>query len=243
MVFFSMMEQNLPLLQQGELIFRIILAALCGAAVGTERSRRFKDAGVRTHCMVACTAAAIMILSKYGFADLASPDGIAMFGVHGGDPARIAAQVVSGISFLGVGIIYRDKEHATRGLTTAAGIWAVAAIGMAIGAGLYLIGLFNAAFVVLIQVVMHRYAIGADGYVRTRLHIVMTRDDTVLEQFNQKMNCWKITILSSSVRRMDDGLLSYDMVIRAPSGQGYQCIKNYILEDSRIQSIQIGGEY
>ena len=103
--------------------------------MGLERTRRFKDAGVRTHCLVACTAAIMMILSKYGFAEM-EVAGTFFSGTRGTDPARIAAQIVSGISFLGVGIIYRDKHYSTKGLTTAAGIWAVAGIGMCIGAGL-----------------------------------------------------------------------------------------------------------
>lgn len=83
-----------------EFLIRIILAAFLGLLIGLERSRRYKDAGLRTHSIIAMAAAVFMILSKYAFVDL---EGVA--GVKGADSARIAAQVVSGISFLGAGII------------------------------------------------------------------------------------------------------------------------------------------
>ena len=96
-----------------EFFIRIVLAAALGALVGLERSKRQKEAGVRTHCIIACTSALFMILSKYAFVDLVGVDGL-----RGADPARIAAQVVSGISFLGAGVIFKNG-NSIRGLTTA----------------------------------------------------------------------------------------------------------------------------
>lgn len=87
-----------------EFLIRIFLAGCLGIAIGFERSRRQKDAGIRTHCIIAVTSAAFMILSKYAFVDLTS-----IASVKSADPARIAAQVVSGISFLGAGVIFKDK--------------------------------------------------------------------------------------------------------------------------------------
>ena len=103
-----------------EFLIRILMAALLGLMIGLERSRRQKDAGIRTHCIIAVTSATIMILSKYAFVDIASVDGL-----RSADPARIAAQVVSGISFLGAGVIFKDRNSSSiKGLTTAAGMWA-----------------------------------------------------------------------------------------------------------------------
>ena len=116
-----------------EFLIRILMAALLGLMIGLERSRRQKDAGIRTHCIIAVTSATIMILSKYAFVDIASVDGL-----RSADPARIAAQVVSGISFLGAGVIFKDRNSSSiKGLTTAAGMWATSAVGLAVGAGLY----------------------------------------------------------------------------------------------------------
>ena len=125
-----------------EFFIRIVLAAALGALVGLERSKRQKEAGVRTHCIIACTSALFMILSKYAFMDL-----VDISGIRGADPARIAAQVVSGISFLGAGVIFKNG-NSIRGLTTAAGMWGTAAVGMAIGAGMYWVGLIEAAILV-----------------------------------------------------------------------------------------------
>ena len=124
------------ILQTLELLLRILVSAVCGACIGVERSRRLKEAGMRTHVIVCCTAALMMVVSKYGFADLTSASGAAFHGTRGADPARIAAQVVSGVSFLGAGAIFKSG-NSIRGLTTAAGIWATAGVGLTIGSGMY----------------------------------------------------------------------------------------------------------
>ena len=119
-----------------ECLLRIFLAALCGLVIGFERKARLKEAGVRTHLIVALGAALITIVSKYGFFDLALfAEGIKA------DPTRIAAQIVSGVGFLGAGMILMRHRTLT-GLTTAAGIWTTAGIGMAVGCGLYAVSLF-----------------------------------------------------------------------------------------------------
>lgn len=133
-------------LHQFEYILRVLLAGICGIIVGMERKNRSKEAGVRTHFVVASGAALMMILSKYSFYDLS--------GVRGADPARIAAQVVSGIGFLGAGMIFVHKNTIT-GLTTAAGIWATSGIGMAIGAGMYLLGISFTLIILTAQIVLH----------------------------------------------------------------------------------------
>ncbi len=132
-------------------IIRIFIAAACGFVIGMERKSRSKEAGIRTHTIVCMAAAIMMVVSKYGFSDqLPNHDG-----VRGGDSARIAAQVVSGIGFLGAGIIFYKRDF-LHGLTTAAGIWATSGIGLAIGAGMLVIGVFSTLVLVLLQVVLHR---------------------------------------------------------------------------------------
>ncbi len=132
------------------LILRIFLAGLCGFLIGYERKTRSKEAGIRTHAIVCMAACIMMIVSKYGFADQAIGSG----GVRGADSARIAAQVVSGIGFLGAGVIIyrRDMLH---GITTAAGIWATSGIGLALGAGMYVIGIASTILLIGFQVLLH----------------------------------------------------------------------------------------
>lgn len=131
-------------------ILRLVIAAICGALIGFERKNRSKDAGVRTHCMVACASALMMVLSKYAYSDVMSQYGDLMKI----DPSRIASGVVSGIGFLGAGMIFVHKKTVT-GLTTAAGVWATAGIGMAIGSGMFLTGGAATVIILLIQIILH----------------------------------------------------------------------------------------
>ena len=116
-----------------EFVIRLVVAGAMGALVGLDREYRAKEAGYRTHFLVSLGSALIMIVSQYGFTEVLGKEGIGL------DPSRIAAQVISGIGFIGAGTIILNKQI-VRGLTTAAGIWATAGIGLAIGAGMYGLG-------------------------------------------------------------------------------------------------------
>ena len=114
-----------------DFIIRLCVAGLCGTVIGLDREYRVKDAGFRTHFLVALGSALIMIVSQYGFADILMHTGVGL------DPSRIAAQVVSGIGFIGAGTIIVTKRQNVKGLTTAAGLWTSAIIGLAFGGGFY----------------------------------------------------------------------------------------------------------
>lgn len=116
-----------------EFILRLFIAGILGAIIGLDREYRAKEAGYRTHFLVSLGSALIMIVSQYGFGQVIQENSVSL------DPSRVAAQVVSGIGFLGAGTIIIQKQF-VRGLTTAAGIWATAGIGLAVGAGMYGIG-------------------------------------------------------------------------------------------------------
>lgn len=127
-----------------DLTLRLAIATILGAIIGLERERLDRAAGLRTHALVSVASALIMIVSTYGFP--LPPDGVP--GVF--DPGRVAAQVVSGIGFLGAGVII-FRENTVRGLTTAATLWAVAGVGLASGGGLYVAAAVATAFMLLIQ--------------------------------------------------------------------------------------------
>ncbi|MFC0904951.1 MgtC/SapB family protein [Clostridium sp. MT-14] len=129
-------------MSQWEMIIRLVLSGVLGGLIGFERRSHFKEAGLRTHFVVAVGSALIMLVSKYGFTDLLYTNAISV------DPSRIAAQVVSGIGFLGAGTIIVEHQF-VRGLTTAAGLWATAGIGIAIGAGMYIPGI-SATLLILV---------------------------------------------------------------------------------------------
>lgn len=124
-----------------EFIFRVFVAALLGGMIGFEREYRAKEAGLRTHFLVAMGSALFMIVSQYGF-DAVLSTSITL------DPSRVAAQVVSGIGFIGAGTIIFQK-HVIKGLTTAAGLWVTSAIGLACGSGLYLLSVASTLLVLL----------------------------------------------------------------------------------------------
>lgn len=135
------MDKERLILELGKLL-SVLLAALCGFFIGLERRLRSKEAGIRTHTLVCMGAALLMVVSKFGFEG------------DRGDPARIAAQVVSGIGFLGAGIIMFRGQR-LHGLTTAAGVWATAAIGLAIGAELWIVGIVATLLMIGVQLLMH----------------------------------------------------------------------------------------
>ncbi len=124
-----------------EMTLRLILAAAMGSVIGFERERLQWAAGLRTHMLVCVGACLIMIVSAFGFGDVLGQKDIVL------DPSRVAAQVVSGIGFLGAGTILLRGE-VVKGLTTAASLWAVAAIGLAVGGGLYVPAFATTALVI-----------------------------------------------------------------------------------------------
>lgn len=125
-----------------EMTFRVALALALGAIPGLEREYHGSPAGLRTHMLVAAGAACFTLASIFGFGDA--------------DPSRVAAQIVAGVGFLGAGTIWR-KDSGPGGLTTAAGIWMVAAIGMLIGLGMYWLGI-SSSLLLLITLRLLRYA-------------------------------------------------------------------------------------
>ncbi|EBP3058387.1 MgtC/SapB family protein [Salmonella enterica] len=134
-----------------DLLIRIALAGLLGGLIGIERQLRAKEAGLRTHVLVGIGSAMFMIVSKYGFADIIRENHVDL------DPSRIAAQVVSGMGFLGAGTIIIQKQI-VKGLTTAAGMWVTAAIGLVIGSGLYEIGIYGAFLTLIVLEVFRQFS-------------------------------------------------------------------------------------
>ena len=199
------LNSQFSLLQNLDFFIRILVAGLCGFVLGVERSRRFKEAGVRTHMIVCCGAALVMIVSKYGFADLTSATGEAFNGTRGADPARLAAQVVSGVGFLGAGMIFKNGGSVT-GLTTAAGIWAAAGIGLAIGSGMYAVGILVTIAIASIQMLMHIVTIGADAYKHCNIDILVENLFDFDQKFKDLMKQYGATLVEFRVTREVNGI-------------------------------------
>ncbi|HEY4149065.1 MAG TPA: MgtC/SapB family protein [Chitinophagaceae bacterium] len=127
-----------------EILLRLSLAAFFGAVIGLERERKDWAAGLRTHMMVCLGASLTVMVSAYGFSDILGTKNVVL------DPSRIAAQVISGIGFIGAGTILFLRKGIVRGLTTASGLWTVAAIGLATGAGMYFAALITTVLAIII---------------------------------------------------------------------------------------------
>jgi putative Mg2+ transporter-C (MgtC) family protein len=227
MTLVEQLNSQFSLIQNLEFLLRLLLAVLCGAAIGAERSRRFKEAGVRTHIVVCFAAALMMIVSKYGFADLLMPDGTDYPGVRGADPARIAAQVVSGISFLCAGVIFKNAGT-VKGLTTAAGIWLTAGIGLAVGAGMFIIGILGTVMVTLVQYILHHVSLGVDAYSGNRLQFTVQNGHDFNGALEAQLREWHAQVSESKVTRHKDGTTDYDLTVRRKETVTYQELKRFM---------------
>lgn len=132
-------------IEQGTYFIQVVLAGLCGIAIGAERQSRMKSAGVRTHFMVAVASAVMMIISKFGFMDVIVIDSVSV------DASRVAAGIITGIGILGGGLIFTGKQGLVSGMTTAAGIWVTVGIGMAMGSGMYALGFSVTILILAVQ--------------------------------------------------------------------------------------------
>lgn len=225
-------EVTLTVFDNLEFFIRILLSAVLGALVGLERTKRQKEAGIRTHCIIACAAAVFMILSKYAFVDPAD-----VLGTRGADGARIAAQVVSGISFLGAGVIFKNG-NSIRGLTTAAGIWATSAIGMAIGAGMYWVGLITTAIMMVAQVVLHRFPVAGDAAVTQELAVSMTDTPELHQALNQLLDSHGGNVTDSALSR-DDTHITMELTVRLAEPITYEEALRFMQEHPGVERLSV----
>lgn len=230
------LNSQFSLVQNIDFFIRMLVACLCGAAIGVERSRRSKEAGVRTHSIVCCASALLMIVSKYGFVDLTSVSGALYNGTRGADASRIAAQVVSGVSFLGAGVIFKNGST-IKGLTTAAGLWATAGIGLAIGSGMFVLGIFATFFITLMQVVMHKLTLGMDSMVINQLKFTVHDNEKFREKFSDYIAEHKMQIVESKISRKADGSTTYTMLLKSAHGISLHDVDFLVESNEEVESI------
>ncbi|SEN37269.1 MgtC/SapB family protein [Paenibacillus sp. OV219] len=191
-------------------LLRIVLAGLCGALIGYERKNRMKEAGIRTHFVVAAGAALMMLISQYGFGDMTGKSGIAL------DPSRIAAQVVSGVGFLGAGMIFMQRQT-VKGLTTAAGVWLTAGIGMAIGADLYIVGIGTTVVILFAQKLLHSKVNWLEAPKTEQLTIRLNNEPDVITHILDFLKERQITILHFHTEKLKEpSELILDITIKLP---------------------------
>lgn len=173
---------------------RLFVAGTMGVLIGLEREYRAKEAGYRTHFLVALGSALMMIVSQYGFMDVLEKDLVRL------DPSRLAAQVVSGIGFIGAGTIILLQKQIVRGLTTAAGVWTTAGIGLAIGAGMYVIGIL-ATLLVLAGLEVLSYCFKSIG-MRSMIIEFTTGNEMVLKELSGKFSSSDFQITSYEMNKV-----------------------------------------
>ena len=173
-----------------DFILRLCVAGLCGTVIGLDREYRVKDAGFRTHFLVAMGSALIMIVSQYGFADVLAHSGVGL------DPSRVAAQVVSGIGFIGAGTIIIHRQL-VRGLTTAASLWATAGIGLAAGGRMYIVA---AAATLLTLFALEVLTLVFGGLGRRRTMVVFSAADrSVIDAMFNRLQSKEYAVVSYEV--------------------------------------------
>lgn len=214
-----------------EIIIRLGCAAFCGALIGMERERKEWTAGMRTHMMVAVGSALYMIISAYGFDEFIGREGVEF------DPTRIAAQVVSGIGFLGAGTIIFLHRGVIRGLTTASGLWTVAAIGLAVGAGMYWAAVATTAIALIILLVFQKveaflFSNKKDGPILViRLKAVEESRQILRELLNDDV----FTIDHFSIDRTDEG--DSEIKIISNDKKALKKLAARLNEDDRVKGI------
>jgi len=215
----------------GTTLFRLGFSFIAGAIIGFERETHRQPAGLKTHMLICVGSTLLMLLSIY------IPQTYSNF--QNGDPGRIAAQVVTGVGFIGAGAILRMGIN-VRGLTTAASIWAIAAIGLVIGAGMYLPAILTIIFMLIILIIVEQL----EKHIFTPISIKLLCIRTTLPETDQKVqtvlknNFFRIIEINTTYSK--DASYEYTYKIGASKGLDWVELTNQLIEtDSNIQEIKI----
>ncbi len=217
------------------LLLRMLAACICGFAIGFERKNRAKDAGIRTHCIVAVASAMMMIVSKYGFNDMIESIGFLNADVRL-DPSRMAQGIVTGVGFLGSGLIFH-RRGSIQGLTTAAGIWATSGIGMALGAGMYRIGVFTTIIMLIIQYLLHARNRFTKTHKTKLLRVFGVSEEGYEKKMIEELAQNQISVNDVSIAKNENNEIDYTFHIEIPDDRSeeelvreinYPCSLKYV---------------
>jgi len=204
------------------MFIKIFLALVLGGALGMERQYHDKPAGFATNCLICLGAMLFTVLSE-------------VMGLAGGDPGRIAAQIVTGVGFIGAGSILRDGNKIS-GLTTAADVWLVAAIGMAVGYGAYIWASACAVAILVVQLVLRRTLVWVEKMRHyDTLHIICTPHWSVVDNITKHIEKQQIQILKREVTKQDG--LFHVSIVAAFTAHEFQNVTKDLLELQDVQSL------
>ena len=222
----SYIQPHIPeILRNLELLLRIFVAMILGMLIGNERKNRMKSAGMRTHALVALGSALMMVVSKYGFSDTVQGDG-----------ARLAAQVVSGVGFLGAGMIF-VRHNLVSGLTTAAGVWTTAGIGLPLGAGMYTIGIISALMLLIMQNLSHRIpffsTVAASGMIR----ITVQKKPNAVKEIETLLKDLGIEIQNIQIQKSEKNKIKLELDVIYPKTLDKSVLFSTLAESDDVISI------
>lgn len=210
---------------QLEYMLRIIVAGFMGLLIGCERKNRNKSAGVRTHAIVAIGSALIMVVSKYGFPDIPGSDG-----------SRVAAQVVSGVGFLGAGVIF-VRNNLVNGLTTAAGMWATAGVGLALGAGQYIVGILSAILIIVMQMLTHRITyfaqVASCGYIR----LTIAQKAGAVKNMEEFLEKERVEVSSVKINKNKKDEIKLEFEVIYPPGFDKAALLSKLAEENSVMAV------
>lgn len=214
-----------------EIALRLVLAAIFGGLIGIERERKDWAAGMRTHMMVSMGSALIMLVSSFGFMDVMGNDYAEL------DPSRVAAQIVSGIGFIGAGAILFLKPATVLGLTTASGLWTVAGIGMATGGGMYFAAgaatLLSIAILWGMQPIQRRFT---NKFHKKTLRIVAKAAVNPKDIINKLLSSQEIDFSNFSVSRTNKNII-IEVILEKPGNKRFIEMVDELNDETFIKKI------
>ncbi len=213
------------------MVIRMLIACLCGACIGLERSKRQKDAGVRTHIIVSLGSALMMLVSKYGFFDILQYNGLSA------DASRVAANVITGVGFLGAGMIF-IRNASIKGLTTAAGIWTTSGVGMAIGAGMYTVGIFATVLMIVLQIILHTWFSRLEN-TENEFTVVLKNAPDSVKKFRKILTDHSLYIENCKMTRNTDASITLDITVKKSRVFAMDELLLLAQKDENVLSIEV----
>ena len=213
------------------MVIRMLIACLCGACIGLERSKRQKDAGVRTHIIVSLGSALMMLVSKYGFFDILQYNGLSA------DASRVAANVITGVGFLGAGMIF-IRNASIKGLTTAAGIWTTSGVGMAIGAGMYTVGIFGTVLMIVLQIILHTWFSRLEN-TENEFTVVLKNAPDSVKKFRKILTDHSLYIENCKMTRNTDASITLDITVKKSRVFAMDELLLLAQKDENVLSIEV----
>lgn len=222
---------NSGVLSELEHVLRIIVAGGCGVLIGIERKNRLKSAGIKTHLLVALASALMVVISKYGFMDILNIEGLSV------DASRVASSVVSGVGFLGAGLILVGKREII-GVTTAAGIWATVGVGMALGAGMYFLGIASTAIILVSQFLLHKRILLTKEYFGERVCAVLSSGAS-LERLHKTLGEHGFELFDIKAKTTNKNLLEVRFIVRVKGPENVSQLADVLHQSEVIENFSL----